>query len=66
MNNISTSEIFNFNPTNRIKMGDNHLIGEQFWASEQLVHIIFFSHLFLIYAVLLIIKNIKILQGKNW
>jgi len=49
----------------RIKMGNNYLIGQEFWASEQVVSIIFFSYLF--YAgYIVLMPSIYLLEKQNW
>ena len=49
----------------RIKIGANHLIGEEFWASEQIVSIIFLSYLF--YAgYIILMPSIYLIEKQNW
>ena len=49
----------------RIKVGENHLIGEEFWASEQIVSIIFLSYLF--YAgYIILMPSIYLIEKQNW
>ena len=49
----------------QIRIGDNHLIGEEFWASEQIVSLIFLSYLF--YAgYIVLMPSIYLLEKQNW
>ena len=49
----------------RIKVGENYLIGEEFWASEQIVSIIFLSYLF--YAgYIILMPSIYLIEKQNW
>ena len=49
----------------QIRIGDNYLIGEEFWASEQIVSLIFLSYLF--YAgYIVLMPSIYLLEKQNW
>tara|TARA_B110000263_G_C15006695_1_gene373090 strand:- start:90 stop:596 length:507 start_codon:yes stop_codon:yes gene_type:complete len=49
----------------KIKVGENYLIGKEFWASEQIVSIIFLSYLF--YAgYIVLMPSIYLLEKQNW
>ena len=49
----------------KVKVGDNFLIGKEFWASEQIVSLIFLSYLF--YAgYIVLMPSIYILKKQNW
>ena len=49
----------------KIKLGENYLIGKEFWASEQIVPIILFSYLFYAGYVVLM-PSIYLLEKQNW
>jgi O-antigen/teichoic acid export membrane protein len=49
----------------KIKLGENYLIGKQFWASEQIVPIIFFSYLFY-GGYIILMPSIYLLEKQNW
>ncbi|MBC8256463.1 MAG: oligosaccharide flippase family protein [Candidatus Marinimicrobia bacterium] len=49
----------------QLRIGDSHLIGEEFWASEQIVSLVFLSYLF--YAgYIVLMPSIYILEKQNW
>ena len=49
----------------KVKVGDNFLIGKEFWASELIVSLIFLSYLF--YAgYIVLMPSIYILKKQNW
>ena len=49
----------------RIKLGSNYIIGEEFWASEQIVSIIFSAYIF--YAgYIILMPSIYLFEKQNW
>ncbi len=49
----------------RIKLGSNYIIGEAFWASEQIVSIIFSAYIF--YAgYIILMPSIYLFEKQNW